>query len=308
MDVLYKAIEPRHIPIYFSKKLVHIEEHSSSITVTFSDGTTDTADLLLGCDGIHSAVRTTYVDPDTHPEYSGNAGMFCVLPTSSLSTDNQFLLKGMHSTLTTDGMFACLPCKPDESELFWFFNRHVALPDAAAIDSRDGWVEKRQHELSNSKSTILSLISDAKGPWGSFLRDIITATPSLNFYPVYLLPLGRTWRKGSRCVLLGDAAHAMPPHASQGVSMALEDVFALSRALTLDVDLGECWDRYDRVRRPRVESIYQWTMANASHVGKTGSWGLWMKEMVVKWGLVFSNWFGMSTDERLSYDVDKAVL
>lgn len=46
----------------------------------------------------------------------------------------------------------------------------------------------------------------------------------------FRLPLGGKWSKG-RWLLLGDAAHAMQPHAGQGVSMALEDAFLLSRLL-----------------------------------------------------------------------------
>lgn len=71
--------------------------------LTFSDGKTDTADLLLRCDGIHSVVRTLYVDPEVVPEYSGLSIVLSFIPMSrlpSLAPSVRF----MHSNFTSDGI------------------------------------------------------------------------------------------------------------------------------------------------------------------------------------------------------------
>lgn len=51
-------------------------------------------------------------------------------------------------------------------------------------------------------------------------------------YAIYKIPTEREWHKG-RCLNIGEAAHAMPPHASQDVSMALEDAFLFSKLLEI---------------------------------------------------------------------------
>lgn len=66
------------------------------VRATFSDGATDTADLLLGCDGIHSTVRHVYVEPARDPEYSGMAALGSTIPSSLLSESAASQLRGMH--------------------------------------------------------------------------------------------------------------------------------------------------------------------------------------------------------------------
>jgi salicylate hydroxylase len=68
-----------------------------------------------------------------------------------------------------------------------------------------------------------------------------------------------TWSSRSgRTVLLGDAAHAMSPHAAQGGAMAMEDAAVLSEVLaqleTLD-DLPRLVRLYERLRKPRVARV-----------------------------------------------------
>ena len=75
VDVLVNTAYKAKIPIYFGKRLVAIDDDDKTkqneITLTFSDGTTDSADFLLGCDGIHSRPPRLFVDPDRTPHYTG---------------------------------------------------------------------------------------------------------------------------------------------------------------------------------------------------------------------------------------------
>jgi len=52
-------------------------------------------------------------------------------------------------------------------------------------------------------------------------------------------------------VLVGDAAHALPPDKGQGFSQAMEDVFVLARVIENEADLS----RYEQIRKPRVEKL-----------------------------------------------------
>jgi 2-polyprenyl-6-methoxyphenol hydroxylase-like FAD-dependent oxidoreductase len=79
---MLSAAKEAEIPITYNKQIVQIEEGKDKVAVSFSDGTTDTADILLGCDGIHSSVRKLYVNPLQEPEYSGIASTFTIVSAS----------------------------------------------------------------------------------------------------------------------------------------------------------------------------------------------------------------------------------
>ncbi len=310
VDILLEAVQQAGIPIRFNKRLTGIEEDDESVRVTFEDGSTDSADMLFGCDGIHSFVRRAYVDPQKTLEYSGMSGLGSLVSTSALSPTTTAQVTGLDATLTEDGMLAVNPCTAAKDELFCFFSKEVALPESD--DNRDGWEVHRKEEVDGFKSTMLANLESAQGEWGTALREIVNCISTVNFYPVYRLRPGGIWYKG-RCLLVGDAAHAMSPHAGQGVSMALEDVFLLSRLLDdSQRPLSKVFDIYDRIRRPRITEIFKLAAENARVRNKTGPWGLWLKELQFTAAMILSWVFG--ADKRglrqghLVYDIDQEGL
>jgi salicylate hydroxylase len=92
--------------VVYNKKLVALSEDESSITATFEDGTAATSDILLGCDGIHSAVRTQYIEPERKPTYTGVSTACGYAPVSGVTSPIHFKEMGMNmsakgSLLTT---------------------------------------------------------------------------------------------------------------------------------------------------------------------------------------------------------------
>ena len=67
------------------------------------------------------------------------------------------------------------------------------------------------------------------------------------------MPNLKTWSK-DRVVLIGDAAHAISPHAGQGVSLALEDAICLAKHLRR-LSYEEAFVAYQQDRQARVEKI-----------------------------------------------------
>ena len=78
----------------------------------------------------------------------------------------------------------------------------------------------------------------------------------------------RTWSSHSgRTVLLGDAAHAMSPHAAQGSAMAIEDAAVLGECLsyfTTPEDLPAAAKAYQAMRKPRVEHVQEIAKGNGA--------------------------------------------
>jgi 2-polyprenyl-6-methoxyphenol hydroxylase-like FAD-dependent oxidoreductase len=182
-----------------------VDETDTSVAVTFFDGSTDSGDILLGCDGIHSAVRSLLIDPDAKPEYSGSANMFGLLPVfmQELEID-----PALQATIIPHGLIAVSPYTAKADHLYWFFSRSVPVPESG---SRDGWETVSKHEVDGFKQTLLDVLTDATGDWDGKLRKIICDTGWVKFYPIYKLPRNCKWFS-KRSLLLGDAAHAMQPH------------------------------------------------------------------------------------------------
>ncbi|PSN61797.1 FAD binding domain protein [Corynespora cassiicola Philippines] len=282
MDVLLEAARSAAIPIHYSKQVAGIGEDDNHITVSFSDGTSATADFVLGCDGIHSAVRKIYVDPDCKPTYSGISNIYSLISTSKLKPAASSL-SDLNATLTSDGLLAVSPATPASDLLYWFFSREIAIPTTG--DTRDGWEERGKKEVDSLKAILYELLGDSESEWTGMLRDMIHQTDAMRFYPIYKVPTGRPWYKG-RCLIIGDAAHAMPPHASQGVSMALEDVFLFSKLLdTGHSSIQEALKAYEQKRKARTEQMLKTAEQNGGVRKKATPWGLWAKEIAIMGGL-----------------------
>lgn len=309
MDVLLEAAKSSKIPIHFGKSIVEVKESGQNIDVKFSDGTEDTADFLLGCDGIHSAVRRLYVDSGITPVYSGIAGMGSIIPTSALPS-SAASLSGFHATFTADGAFAMLPCTASGDEMYWFFSREVPIPPTG--NTRDGWEESGKKEVASLKDNLLDVLGDGPGEWLDTLRQAVKVSDVIKFYPVFKLPPMGKWTNG-RCLLLGDAAHAIPPHAGQGISMVLEDVFLFSNFMAQpNLPIQDIVSKYEEKRRGRVDDVRKSAERNGDKRRKVSPWRLELNEFIMSNGIWLYNLFNLDQygigQGLAAYDVEAEEL
>ena len=74
-EVLARHIDRDRVTIHFQKRLTTYTQDERGVHLSFTDGTKATADLLIGCDGIHSMVRRTMLEEAAaKTESSGSAG------------------------------------------------------------------------------------------------------------------------------------------------------------------------------------------------------------------------------------------
>lgn len=98
---------------------------------------------------------------------------------------------------------------------------------------------------------------------------LLDATESVEKWQIAYGPTLDTWQSpnNGRIVLLGDAAHAMIPHAAQGLSQGIEDSVSLARYLGYrDVKGGvaAAVERWVSMRKPRADMFVQRSINNAA--------------------------------------------
>ena len=91
-EALLAAVEKAGMQVFYGSKFASITENEEDdkVTATFAKGNFANASFILGCDGIHSAVRTAYIEPDRVPEHNAVAAAYSFIPTSEITQPIEF--------------------------------------------------------------------------------------------------------------------------------------------------------------------------------------------------------------------------
>ncbi|PVI00653.1 kynurenine 3-monooxygenase [Periconia macrospinosa] len=254
LDTLTAMVTERGVEIAYSQGFTRVISESStdqSVTFELDDGTVRTSSLLVGADGIHSEVRK-YIFPDCAPIYSGFTAINCTVPRSALRIPKDYELPA--TVLGPPGAFLLVPQKPGGTELL--IGSQMRMQER----TRQGWTALR-----TNKQGLLDTLNNTKDQWPDIVQSALEAAPveNMGIWPFYTIPALPHWAsEASLVVLLGDAAHAVPPTAGQGVNQAFEDaatlaalLVKLSRETTLNKAL-RWWQSY---RQARVDKVLELT-------------------------------------------------
>ncbi len=180
---------------------------NSSITIHLSPTDSLTADVLLGCDGIHSQLRTTYVDPARHKTYSGRATAYAYLPVSVPGDAGIVTSTNSPAVDTSSLVTASLG-----SLLVTFFEPAREKLYLAAVVERELEEEEGSggRAVGKEEGEVLrrDFLRRFKGGRLKGLEGVVERCEEWTAFPVYMLPPGGVWARG-RALLMGDAAHAV---------------------------------------------------------------------------------------------------
>ena len=203
--------------IKFNKTLVNLREQNGSVELVFSDGTTEDAAIVLGCDGIHSAVRRAISkDEGEHdPVFVGSYAFRGVIPMDLANAvlTPEIANKG-NIFCGQDGYITTYPVDDFKNINF------VAIHKSANV-----LVES---SMSPDVCTIAERRDTFMG-WGAPLLDLLNMLERQKWPLLESYPLPR-YNKGLIC-LLGDAAHATTPHQGAGAGMGFEDACLMAHLL-----------------------------------------------------------------------------
>ncbi|MEM1055763.1 MAG: FAD-dependent monooxygenase [Bacteroidota bacterium] len=246
IEALYAQLPEGTVRFGTTVASVHTDE--SGARLTFEDGSTAEADVVIGADGIHSAVRTFVTGRDEPPVYRGYPVWRGIAP-----LPESFVPGAISESWENGQRFGLLDVGGDRAYWYATANRPASEP------SRD------------PKADVLRLFAD----WHDPIPEVVQATPegAVMRSGTYDRPPLRGWSRG-RAVLMGDAAHPTTPNLGQGGCMALEDAPALARCLADAASLPEAFRQFERARYRRTSRVTReslWTGRLGQASGRLGS-------------------------------------
>lgn len=234
--ILRREAAERGVPVRYGKRLVGAATSPrGQVTVSFSDGTHATANLLVGADGIHSPVRAL-IDPDAPaPRYTG-------LVIACGYAPGQLDAAGAEGYSMYYGRRAFFGCTRGPDDRTWWFARIPADEPVAVRLAAGGDTDQLASAFDDDATPAAAVIRATPGP--------ITVTAAQD---IVHLP---TWSSHAM-IVIGDAAHPASPRTTQGASLAIEDAAILAQSLRDIPAIPDALAVFERLRRDRVEHVVQ---------------------------------------------------
>jgi salicylate hydroxylase len=219
--------------VHLGHKAARVEDHGDRATVSFENGASVTADLVVAADGIRSTIREQLFS-DQQPVFAGEHAYRAVIPAA-----------GTYGLTVDDNLRMYLG---RGTKVYFLPLRHR---DQVSFD-----VTARQPDSTPNpqvtKDDLLAVLEGFDERIVSIARDLDLA--DVNGRAVYDIDPVETWHSGS-VVLLGDAAHAMCHHQGQGANSAILDAGGLAEALQQAASVPEALALYQATRKPVTDEL-----------------------------------------------------
>jgi 2-polyprenyl-6-methoxyphenol hydroxylase-like FAD-dependent oxidoreductase len=261
LDVLAAAVPPGTVSL--GRRCLSVTFDGGTPTARFADGSEIEADVIVGADGIHSAVRGALFGPDD-PRFTGKICYRSVVPATAVT--GQAPEAANAQWLGPHGTVVLYPLRGEEliNVVAHYDDEHYRHESWIAECDRDEVLRRYQgwHES-------LLRVFAAGGTWYKWAlydRD----------------PIPR-WTRG-RVTLLGDAAHPMLPYLGQGACQAIEDGAVLATALKAEpADPEAALARYERTRRPRASRVVLAARERGLSNHLTSPLAAWRRDLTIAW-------------------------
>jgi salicylate hydroxylase len=244
VEIIGNAVAARaNVTLKFSTHVVAVEPGESSSVVLFSDGSSQTFDIVIGADGIHSVVRPCVGGIDK-PRFSGSAAYRALVPRSAVEDLPIDVTNRMG---------------PDRHVVSYFIGRNRSHLNLVCISPEDSW----ESESWTEQGTMEDLYSRFEGWSFDFLSLLGRVEEPVFRWALYDREPLEQWGIGTT-TLLGDACHPMLPFMAQGSCQAIEDAVVLARCLS-DVSTSDAVSalrRYEDARQGRTAQVQTSSLMN----------------------------------------------
>lgn len=241
-----RSVVPADI-IHLGKKLVGLDQRAGRVDLAFADGTTATADAVVGADGVHSVVRDIILGPEQKPYNKGRVAYRAVFPASLMGGFD--IGRSRTKWWGTDRHIVIYYTTADKDEVYFV----TSNPEPLDWMTPESWSAKG--DVNELRAAFADFHSD--------VRNVLGACPDCHKWAILEREPFTRWSDG-RVVLLGDAAHPMTPYMAQGAATSIEDAAVLARCLTDTAgdDVAGAFRRYEAHRKPRTSKVQAISSAN----------------------------------------------
>lgn len=234
-DVLCQRVYDAGVTVRLGLSVRAITQDSQRAHAEFTDGTTGSYDLIVGADGIRSAVRAM-LGITTMPQPSG---------------------------MSIWRVVADRPAELDCAELYYGGPRYKAGYSPTSADKCYAYVldvDGTQRDFGDEPAWQLMYERSAGygGTWGK-IRQTIGPDSNVSHTRIEWLLVDNPWFRG-RAIVIGDAVHACPPLVAQGAAMCAEDAVVLAELVTGDLPVEQALRAFMARRMPRVEIVVRNSM------------------------------------------------
>ncbi|MEE4492562.1 FAD-dependent monooxygenase [Streptomyces sp. BE230] len=219
--------------VHLGHKLESIQDRGDGAVLTFANGASVEADLVIGADGIKSVVRRELFS-DKEPVFSGEHAYRAVI-----SADDAY---GM----VVDDNLRMYIGRGTKIYLLPLRHRNQVSFDITALCPDGTWAPEV------TKDDLLATVEGFDERLVNITRDLDMDT--VNIRAVYDIDSIDTWHSDS-VVLMGDAAHSMLHHQGQGANSAVEDAGALADALREADSVKEALALFQATRKPVTDKL-----------------------------------------------------
>ena len=243
-NILLNSLEPD--TVVWDSQFKTMLQDGDEWKLELKNGTTATADIVIGADGANSKTRP-FITP-IKPFYAGVTIVQGNIDNSAKTAPNiNQLLKGGKIYAYGDEKYIHVSSKGDGSLDFYI-----------SIKEEENWMKNSAINFSE-KSQLLSWAKKEFAEWDEVWFELFeNVSLPLLIRPQYCIPFDQTWDAQPNLTVLGDAAHIMPP-SGEGVNFAMLDALDLSEFLTSENydDLKSAVAAYEEPMRARASKEAQ---------------------------------------------------
>src|ERR1700751_1861438 len=229
--------------IRLGHKLAGTDPTGDRLRLTFANGTTATADAVVGSDGVHSIVRHILFGASS-VNFTGRIASRTTYPASLLGDEK---IGDCTKWWGEDRHIVIYYVKPDRSEVYFVT---IQPEPEFRIES---W---------SAKGDVRELRKAYEG-FHPQVEKVLAACPDVHKWAIVDRNSLQRWAEG-KVTLLGDSCHPMTPYMAQGAAMAIEDAAVLSRCLEgIECDqIADAFRRFETTRRERTSRVQETSRKN----------------------------------------------